>query len=1230
MQGSDHSNYGRNDGHAWLEVNPSGALQGTMLIVRGTGFAVCPVEIHIDGKPVRPMRVLEGHAVSATTLLPAPDGSFVASLASYELESGKHRVLVRSTHGKRQQEAVASFELVDRTIQAKAEGRGPTIQENGKRGPEPGVVGRGEDPWGRAQEFFMRRFGHIGFVPPGAPETQIDDVRRLRRTRDARRPKDNVDDPQLEGRDARQPEFGRCNWTPVGPSAVALNTSTPTSSRSWSGRAQAIAIDSNTTSTIYVGTAGGGVWKSIDNGETWTPKSDYQRSLSIGALAIDPNNSNRIFAGTGEFNNQGWGQMYGNGLLRSTNGGDTWFEYGTTTFSRDEISRILFDPTDSTSQRMFIASATGVYSSSDGGENWTRMRAGAVSTLELLEGTGGMPRPLTLIAGFQGSGLWTATRTGTTWSPWTQISSAAFPTTFQRIALAQCKSRPRNLFVAFEYIAGLAGMASSSDGGGSWTAVAGPASGQAWYNFALAIHPTDPSTVLYGEVGLHRTTTGGSAWTAVGAGAHVDMHAIAFDPSNPDIVWLGSDGGIFRSIDGGVTFTTRNRDIASMQYFGLGLHPQYAGVMLGGTQDNGVHRTLTSPVWQLVEGGDGGFCAIDPNVPTRMFHGHEGGGIWRSDDAGTVWNPKGPLTPGVAYPPFLMDRANAGVCYFGGQTVMRSPDAGDTWQPITGALTGGISALAIHPGDSNTLYAGTSSGRIYRIQRTGATWNLADVTTIDITSTGMPPYVSDLAIDTAGTVWASFAAVLWAEPFGEFTNDHVWRRTTTATSWQVRSTGLARANPINSIVVDPINNDRLFCAADVGVFRTDDGGGSWVPWDEGLPNAAVFKLAIHGSSRLLRAATHGRSIWERPLDTVMCPMVDLYFRDTDVDSGRVQPTPSNVPHPFTPAVNVHWWQSPDVKVDSPATGFQTAAAFTDYLSYHRLLNRSAQRGTTNRFYVQVHNRGVLRATNVQVRGFFANASLGLPALPSDFWTSGRPFSANPSGTAWIPIGPSRSIAVLEPGEPGIVEWDWTVPSTAAEHSCLLVVATSTEDPISASGVFDVGTLVTTRKHVGLKNLHVAGPSQGGMQQGFFVELHNGMSESNRFDVLVQWGSVPRTAKLFVVFEKADGVVSEPGPDDQDVALLPRADAERLFAHEYEAGCGHTRRIDFERAFRLARRDNGTTRLPLVRLGPGASVGMAIRVELPPDADAPAQFDVIQTQGRKIIGGSTFVLPPRKS
>src|SRR5205823_2177758 len=155
----------------------------------------------------------------------------------------------------------------------------------------------------------------------------------------------------------------------------------------------------------------------------------YAISLAIGALAIDPNNTLNIFAGTGEYNDVGVGTYYGNGILHSVDGGGTWTELATSTFQRVEISRILFDPTDTTSQHMVLSSSNGVYESVDGGVNWTLLHAGSASSMVMIVNVG-PPATIQLIAGYYGSGLWTSTRNGSTWSTWTQIASAAFPTSF--------------------------------------------------------------------------------------------------------------------------------------------------------------------------------------------------------------------------------------------------------------------------------------------------------------------------------------------------------------------------------------------------------------------------------------------------------------------------------------------------------------------------------------------------------------------------------------------------------------------------------------------------------------------------------------------------------------------------------------------------------------------------------------------------------------------------------
>src|SRR5205807_1177008 len=170
-------------------------------------------------------------------------------------------------------------------------------------------------------------------------------------------------------------------------------------------------------------------------------------------------------------------------------------------------------------------------------------------------------------------------------------------------------------------------------------------------------------------------------------------------------------------------------------------------------------------------------------------------------------------------------------------------------------------------------------------------------------------------------------------------------------------------------------------------------------------------------------------IWERPIDASVCPLVDLYMRDDILDTGRVQPTQAYQPHPFDPTLLVNWWESVDIKVDAPQPNFQTPMPITDYVAFASdIQHRNPSRSRTNRFYAQVHNRGVNKATNVQVRAFFADASAGLPALPADFWSAGKPFSADPSSTVWTPVGPTQTIAELDPAEPGIVECDWFVPA----------------------------------------------------------------------------------------------------------------------------------------------------------------------------------------------------------
>jgi hypothetical protein len=314
---------------------------------------------------------------------------------------------------------------------------------------------------------------------------------------------------------------------------------------------------------------------------------------------------------------------------------------------------------------------------------------------------------------------------------------------------------------------------------------------------------------------------------------------------------------------------------------------------------------------------------------------------------------------------------------------------------------------------------------------------------------------------------------------------HVWRGTMSGATFTWTNISGAPPNavpdvPGNSLVIDPLNATHFYVGADIGVFRSLNSGTTWQLFNDGLPNTAVYDLRLQATTRLLRAATHGRGLWERRLDVASMPDIDLYLRDHLMSTARILPTPAPVTATFDdPLQHVNlgdqlfWWQCADIKVDAPdaSNNFQMPVADVDYLAYEtKLEHRDPQRGKMNRVYVQVHNRGIQTATNVTVKLLFADASPGLPSLPPDFWSA---FPSNGNQTNWKAIGAAKVIGSLSPRRPEILEWDWTVPIGQATHSCLLAVMDGPGDPIPAANkISNVNNLVRQEKRVGLKNLHV--------------------------------------------------------------------------------------------------------------------------------------------------------------
>jgi photosystem II stability/assembly factor-like uncharacterized protein len=650
-------------------------------------------------------------------------------------------------------------------------------------------------------------------------------------------------------------------WEPLGPARIAAADA---------GRLVAIAIDPRNPQVMYVGGAQGGVWKTLDGGASWTPRTDGACSLAMGSIALDPANPDIIYAGTGELHFSG-DSYYGCGVLRSIDGGNTWEQLGASLFDTSDggarIARVIVDPHtagSASSSVLHVASSFGVFRSINSGATWSRTLNGVVVDLVMNPAD---PRVLYAaigeISGGPGNGVYRSTDSGITW---TRLSGGFPVQEVGRITLAIAPAAPAVLYAAIQDAFGgsgasgtLLGIWKTQDSGATWirlTATGASCDTQCWYDLLLAVHPVDANIVYFGGVQLFRSTDGGARFQNILGNIHVDQHAFAFHPDNAATVFAGNDGGIYRSRDGGNTWTSLNTNIAITQFYnGISLHPLQPDYVLAGTQDNGTLEYSGNPDWNRVEGGDGGFTAtdfVDPAtsyVETQWtpFSGHSG--PRRRSSFGFYELKVNGINTGdraLFIPPLVMDGTDPHVLYFGTFRLYRTANRGESWSGISGDLSsrgGVISAIAAAPSDPATLYVGTSDANLVVSRDLGATWTPR--------GTGLPDrYVRDIDIALNDPLDAVVV-------FSGFGTGHVFRTSNGGASWTNISGDLADV-PVNAVLRHPALGQQILIGTDLGVFRTLDNGATWTPYNDGFPNVAVFDLAYGSATGRIVAATHGR------------------------------------------------------------------------------------------------------------------------------------------------------------------------------------------------------------------------------------------------------------------------------------------------------------------------------------------------------------------------------------
>jgi hypothetical protein len=639
-------------------------------------------------------------------------------------------------------------------------------------------------------------------------------------------------------------------WQSLGPTRIPNGQTYGSGTTPVSGRVAAIAVDPSNSAHVLCGAAGGGVWETRDAGATWAPRTDGLPTLAVGALAFDPSTPATVYLGTGE------GNFYwslGAGLFRSTDGGTTFSLLNGSTFAGQGFFDLVVDSQNG--RHLYAATSDGLYVTQDGGVTFTQRRN--ATTWAVSQGVTSTGSRQTLAA--CADGLF---RTSTGGASWSAVSLPGAPAGWDRLSVRHAPSGNGIAYV-FGASGGTAYLYRRQ--GTTWRRVTalngvGVDVSQAWYDWFLGVSPDNANQIYLGAIEAYRGDRTGSTWTwqdissrQHGDSIHPDQHAIAFDPAHPATIYVGCDGGIFRSSDRGAHWTPLNAGLGITEVEYLAHDPGSATWLFCGTQDNGSLLWTGGASWSHVLDGDGGDCVTDSANAQIVIGSHYYMGLERSTDKGAHWTyvTTGPTDPStyaqLFYPP--VDGRGATVAQ-AGQSVFVSRDAGATFREVK--LPGTPTASAMDVPTPDRILLGTTNGAVFRLTFAASTWTVATLTS------PRAAWISDLKGDPAN------ASRVWAT--SSYTGGgRVFRSDDGGATWHDCSAGLP-AIPVNAIEVDPTDPTRVFVAADVGVYTSRDAGATWARFGTGLPNALVEDLLFHPGARLLRAGTRNRGVFELDVD----------------------------------------------------------------------------------------------------------------------------------------------------------------------------------------------------------------------------------------------------------------------------------------------------------------------------------------------------------------------------
>jgi photosystem II stability/assembly factor-like uncharacterized protein len=733
---------------------------------------------------------------------------------------------------------------------------------------------------------------------PAAPSGKKDSKKDQKKDEKKEDPKDKEKEEKKGGMSADT--FSGLKFRSIGP-AVA------------SGRVMSLAVNPKNKFEYYVGVASGGVWKTVNDGTTWSPVFDDQGSYSIGWVALDPNDSSVVWVGAGESNSQR-SVSYGDGIYRSDDGGKNWQNLGLK--KSEHIGRVVIDPRDS--KVVYVAAEgplwgpggdRGLYKTTDSGKNWK-------AVLTISENTGVVDVALdpttpdvvyaaayqrrrhvfTLIDGGPESAIYKSTDAGATWN---KLKNGLPTVDMGRIGLVVSAADPNVVYASIEAADGKGGVFRSNDKGATWERRNEFDQGAMYYGQVIA-DPKNVDRIFVMNVNLRESLDGGKTLHKVEeTNHHGDNHAVWIDPDNTKHWILGSDGGVAVTYDNAKNWQFK-ANLPTVQFYDVAVDnalPFYN--VCGGTQDYfswcGPSRTrnvngIVNSDWFVTTGGDGFRSQIDPVDPNTIYSESQYGVLVRHDKPTgqeLVLQPlEGKGEPPLRWnwdSPLIISPHSHTRLYFAANKLFRSDDRGDTWKAVSGDLTrqidrnklpvmgrvwgadavaknastsfyGNIVALSESPKKEGLIYVGTDDGLIQVTSDGGQSWTKYEK------FAGVPDttYVSRLAASQhdGGTVYASFD-----NHKNEDFKPYLLKSTDAGKSWGSIAGDLPENGTVLAFAEDPVNANLLFAGTEFGAYFTINGGQHWVRLKGGLPTIAVRDMVIQAREGDLVIATFGRGFY---------------------------------------------------------------------------------------------------------------------------------------------------------------------------------------------------------------------------------------------------------------------------------------------------------------------------------------------------------------------------------